>query len=390
MSLRSEALARSHAPAGGTEARVVALDGLRGFMTILVVLSHYFAEVPNGIPVLMAGWVAVDMFFVLSGYLVGRMILEKKHSANFLQVFFMRRACRTLPIYFVAVLVVFALQVLIDRPWTEAELAFPLWSYLTFTQNALMVASNSVGSHWLAPTWTLGLEEHFYIVVPFLFLLVPRRRLTAVFLAIALGAVIFRALIVVFAPSWTIATLVLLPARADILTCGILAALAVRSTRFDWTQFIPLLRYGAPILLVVASCVKLWTGEAGLAMSVLSPLLVSLACTAFLLTLVGDAPEAVRFRSPILCFFGTTSYAVYLMHMPILGLMHGFLLGAKPDVGTPIQWLVTLASLPICVLVGWLLTRWVEAPLTAYGRTWTWRTHPFPVPHERTRPLTAA
>ena len=68
-------------PAGdkpaGVERRVVALDGLRGMMTILVVISHYFAEVPHGISVLMFGWVAVDMFFVLSGYLVGKLILEK-------------------------------------------------------------------------------------------------------------------------------------------------------------------------------------------------------------------------------------------------------------------------------------------------------------------------
>ena len=61
------------------EQRVVVLDGLRGMMTILVVISHYFGEVPHGISALMFGWIAVDMFFVLSGYLVGKLILEKSH-----------------------------------------------------------------------------------------------------------------------------------------------------------------------------------------------------------------------------------------------------------------------------------------------------------------------
>ena len=86
--------------------------------------------------------------------------------------------------------------------------------------------------------------------------------------------------------------------------------------------------------------------------------------------------EAQRFRSRILCFFGRTSYAVYLTHLPILGLMHGLLLGARPDVATPAQWLVTFASLPLCALAGWLLTLFVEEPITAYGRTWTWSTVP--------------
>lgn len=379
------------APEGrGPDSRIVALDGLRGFMTILVVVSHYFGEVPGGIRGLMIGWIAVDMFFVLSGYLVGRMILEKKDSGNFFQVFFVRRACRTLPIYVVAVLIVFGLQAVVDGAWSEAEAAFPLWSYLTFTQNAFMVATGSVGSHWLAPTWTLGLEEHFYLVVPVLFSLVPARRLWSVFVGIAVAAVLLRAAILILAPGWAMATLVLLPGRADVLTCGILAALMVRSGRFGWARWIGPLRYAAPVLLVATCGVKLWDGDGGLAMPILGPLLMSLACTAFLLTLVGGAPEAVRFRSQWLRFFGTTSYAVYLMHMPILGLMHGLILGAKPDIASPAQWLVTLAAMPVCGVVGWLLTRWVEAPLTAYGRRWTWSPpRPAPVPSPR-GPLAAA
>ena len=52
--------------------------------------------------------------------------------------------------------------------------------------------------------------------------------------------------------------------------------------------------------------------------------------------------------------------------------LHGLLLGARPHVVTPAQWLVTLASLPLCVVAGWVLTRLIEEPITAYGRTWTW------------------
>lgn len=68
-------------------------------MTILVLVSHYFGEVPHGITALMFGWIAVDMFFVLSGYLVGKLILEKQHNDNFFQVFYVRRVaarCRSI------------------------------------------------------------------------------------------------------------------------------------------------------------------------------------------------------------------------------------------------------------------------------------------------------
>lgn len=355
-----------------TDRRVVALDGLRGLMTIFVVISHYFGEVPRGLSVFMVGWLAVDMFFVLSGYLVGKLILDKSHARNFLTVFYVRRACRTLPIYMLCVLAIFGLVGLVDRPWAHADTTFPLWSYLTFSQNVFMAARNDVGHEWLGPTWTMGLEEHFYLALPLLCLLVPRRRLAAVLCIGMLAAVCARAGILLLAPDWRMATLVFLPTRADVLVCGVLGALAIASPRTLGARLELPLRLAAPLLLLVTCLLKLMDSERGIVFQVFGPLAVSLGCTAFLLTLVRGAPEAIRFRSPILCFFGTTSYAVYLTHMPVLGLMHGLVLGTKPDVGTAAQWGVTVAALPVCVAVGWLLTRLVEAPISAYGRKWSW------------------
>jgi hypothetical protein len=73
------------------ELRIAALDGIRGFMIILVLFSHFFAEITNGFPSLGFGWLAVNMFFVLSGFLIGRLIIERKESENFFTVFIMRR-----------------------------------------------------------------------------------------------------------------------------------------------------------------------------------------------------------------------------------------------------------------------------------------------------------
>ena len=92
-------------------------------------------------------------------------------------MFYARRVFRTLPIYFVCLLVNAVLLSVFSGHWVDADGAFPIWSYFVFAQNFFMAASDGIGAHWLAPTWTLAVEEHFYLLVPALFFIVPRRRI---------------------------------------------------------------------------------------------------------------------------------------------------------------------------------------------------------------------
>lgn len=360
----------------GSDRRIVALDGVRGLMTILVVLSHYFGEVPHGISVFMLGRMAVETFFVLSGFLVGGLILDKMHNDNFFQVFYVRRVCRTLPIYFFSVILITAALAATGSAWRDADVSFPTWSYFTFTQNFFMAETQSAGAHWLSPSWTLAIEEQFYVLAPLTFLLVPRRFLAPTLLAAAAAAVGCRIAVYGFGFLNQTAAHVLLSTNADVLICGLLAALAARRAIVRQGTLDYALRLAPIVLLLSLAFLGVLAGRRAPAFAVLYPLLTATAAAAFLLSLARGAPEAQRFRSRILCFFGRTSYAVYLTHLPILGLMHGLLLGARPDVATPAQWLVTFASLPLCALAGWLLTLFVEEPITAYGRTWTWSTVP--------------
>ena len=105
----------------------------------------------------------------------------------------------------------------------------------------------------------------------------------------------------------------------------------------------------------------------------LQPALIALAAAFFILTLVEGAPEAERLKSPILRFFGDISYGVYLTHLAVLGLLHGLLLGGEPDFSTGAQRLVTLAAAIVTVGLGWAITRYVEQPVTAWGRSFRWR-----------------
>ena len=351
-----------------SDRRITTLDGLRGLAAIMVVVSHYFAELPGGISALMFGWIGVDIFFVLSGFLIGKLILERQHHSNFFSVFYVRRTFRIIPAYVVTVV---ALFVLIDRlpaEWTDAETTFPLWSYLLFVQNFYMASTGSMGAHWLAPTWTLAVEEHFYLLIPAVIVFTPRRWLTSVLIVTAIAALIMRAAIFYGGLS-ELAAFVLLPGRADTLICGLLAAIAFKSGLIDWQRLIPAMRIFPIAALVATILARLISPEL---FNVLGPLFVGAGCAVYILCIVLGTPEAQRYHSKVLQFFGNNGYCLYLTHLPILGLMHGLILGAKPALITPAQWMVTLAALPICVLVGWAMTKLIEEPLTHYGRTWHW------------------
>ena len=360
-------------PVAAADGRILALDGVRGFATILVVVSHYFAEISNGVSVFAFGWYAVNIFFVLSGFLIGRLIIDKQDRANFLSVFFIRRLCRTVPSYIVCVLVVFFVMRAFDgAEWTQRYSDFPLWAYLTFTQNFFMAATGTVGAYWLSPTWTLALEEQFYLLAPLAFLFLPRQRLLGVLVACALSAVVIRAAIFTTDVVHPFYGLVLLPSRADVLLIGVIAAILYRDETIDWSRYDQHLRVLPVVMLSALVAIGLFDRPDQTMFRIFGPFLVSVGAASFLLSVVRGAPEAKRFESRFFRFFGDNSYCIYLTHLMVLGLFHGLILGTKPALGAWQQWAVTIAALPLCVLVGWALTRLVEEPITAYGRSWKW------------------
>lgn len=354
-------------------ARIPALDGIRGLMMILVLISHYFAEIKNGFAGLAVGWLAVQMFFILSGFLIGRLIIERKEHTNFFSVFVMRRLCRTIPSYMISILLIFGVVwVFRDEPWTKFATDFPLWSYLTFTQNVFMGLTGDVGMYWAAPSWTLALEEQLYVVLPLVFFLAPRRHWLRIFIAVAVLAVVLRAAIFmtgIIGPTWAF---VMLPTRGDTLVAGVIAAIVFKDRNIDLTRYDLSLRV-APIVLMTASALLVLVDPVERRVfDIFGPFLLSVGFASLLLAIVRGAPEARRFESRFLGFFGDISYCVYLTHLMVLGLMHGLILHAKPELGTVTQWLITLAALPVAVGLGWAMTAFIEAPLTTYGRSWRW------------------
>lgn len=355
------------APVAGGAERLHALDGLRGLMALFVLVAHYFGEVGHGLRGLAVGWIAVIMFFVLSGFVVGRQLLVAP-GAGFLKGFLIRRTCRTVPAYVASVLLAAGLLALAaDAPWLEGRNNLPLLSYLSFTQNFAMVALADPGARWLVPTWTLTVEQQFYLLAPALVLLAPRRHL---FVALLLGAgasVLYRWAALAGGLLSPMAALVLLPASTDALLLGVAAALAVKDDRLSGDRWLLALRIAAPAMLVAAALLRL-AGETPFA--VLGPTLVAVGCAAFLLAVVRGAPEAGRLHARSLRFIGRISYCLYLTHLTVLGVLHGLILGARPDVGTLPQLAVTALAVVLAILGGWLMTVFLEQPITGLGRRW--------------------
>lgn len=146
--------------------RLEALDILRAFAIFLVFMWHYpeAAFAPIG----AVGWTGVDLFFLLSGYLIGNQIfsaLRKRHDFS-LKSFWYRRLFRTLPNYWF----VLALYFLIPgfQEWHE-PMSAPFWKFITFTQNF------GLESGAFSNAWSLCIEEQFYLVLPLIFLWAVRK-----------------------------------------------------------------------------------------------------------------------------------------------------------------------------------------------------------------------
>jgi peptidoglycan/LPS O-acetylase OafA/YrhL len=167
--------------------RVPGLDTLRAIAIVWVMLFHSYliGGLGEGFGLLeRSGWMGVDLFFVLSGYLIGSQVLRSLKvdgRLNFL-AFYGRRATRILPPFFV----VLALYALLPA-WRETPRMQPLWQFFTFTFNLLFDNSaNYAFSH----VWSLCVEEHFYLLFPLLALLLTRRLAAWKFITVCIAVVV--------------------------------------------------------------------------------------------------------------------------------------------------------------------------------------------------------
>src|SRR5262249_17340303 len=156
---------------------------IRGLAVLLVLAYHFriWSSLPEGSasPLSHLGWLfsltwtGVDLFFVLSGFLIGGVVLDNRDARNFFTVFYGRRCARILPCYLPLPGAFVPAPELSGPPTRERGLdvllegRLPVWTYAVFAQNLFMAGTGVMAPPlWLAPTWSLAVEEQFYLVLP--------------------------------------------------------------------------------------------------------------------------------------------------------------------------------------------------------------------------------
>lgn len=377
--------------------RVPELDGLRGIAILSVLIWHYYAAVagPPMSPLTLAlrlplnlAWSGVDLFFVLSGYLIGGILLDHRDAPNYFKVFYVRRICRIVPVYFAWILLFIPAGVLsakfmsLDVVTALFGDPLPLLAYFTFTQNFVMAVRQNFGPEWLAITWSLAIEEQFYLVLPLVIRMSPRRWLPAVLATFILLPPILRIVTIVHDPTATVFVHVLPIFRADALFLGVLCAVLIRNpgTRHLLADSIPWL-YGLLALFVLGFGWLTFHSAfdpRAMAFYGYSWLALMYACLLLIATLEQQGPVKALARLSILGRFGMLAYGIYLTHQAVNALLHGWLLQQVPAIHNPTDILVTLLAFAVTYLLALLSWTYFEKPLVDIGHRLAY-TSPEPV-----------
>jgi peptidoglycan/LPS O-acetylase OafA/YrhL len=373
----------------GRSSRIHGLDTLRVLAVAVVVLHHYtlfVSAAPTFGWVGTMGWAGVDLFFALSGYLIGNQILGALASASGfgLARFYGRRLLRTLPNFW-AVLALYALW----PAWRGDTPMLPLWHYLTFTQN-IHLQPGTAFSH----AWSLCIEEQFYMLLPAAAILgaalgqagVRQRWAWIALLAAGAGGMLARATIwhdgrqdpnwlgyyyqYIYYSSWC---------RADELLAGVALALLKHRAPGLWRR---LLAYGnallaAGALVVGAAFAWFLDDHYGFAQTVAGYPLLALGFSLLILAALAPGSLLHRVRVPGAASLALWSYAIYLTHKSVSALVAARLAQA----GYGAEDAVTIgACMAASLAAGWLLYIVVETPFMRLRARWDGTLSPAPAP----------
>lgn len=288
---------------------IPALDGLRGIAVTLVVL-HNLRQITEPLPgqaasllwvqLLDRGWIGVQLFFVLSGFLITRILLRSRDAKNYYSGFFARRALRILPLYYAALLLWLVVLPAIGWGYPHDDRQdFYLWVFLSnwvqpFHSNGALV-------HF----WSLAVEEQFYLVWPFLL-----RRFAALPFCLtvaALSLVVRSAMLATGFSSeavyeWT-------PCRMDALALGGAAAALGENPRWRLPSWSPW------VVLALGAAVSRGYRQTGTLAQTAGYSLLALGFAWWVFALAGEG-QSLWLEWPWLRSLGKYSYGIYVIHLP--------------------------------------------------------------------------
>ena len=310
------------------------------------------------------GWCGVDLFFVLSGFLIGGILLRAVGSPNYYKVFYVRRFYRIVPLYYLWVLGYFAFIGI----WGSAETWRALPLYLLFVQNSFKIHHAAIGTAVLGALWSLAVEEQFYLVIPTVIRLFSRCNVLFAITAMLFVAPLSRVLLYIFVPAHSAAPYMLTICRADALSLGVLAAFAWQSERFK-SEFHKYRTYAYALFSI------LFAGF--LVLAAFSPLQYSMRMYAWgfsvidvffvvtMLVIILDRGSllAAICRWNFLGSLGRVSYCLYVIHVFVDFLCHKAVFQGLPRFDSAGTALVSMGAAALSYVLALASWRIFEQPL---------------------------
>lgn len=376
----------NHADADRTvRGHIAELDGLRGIAILLVLLHHFWPKegwLKQFEHHAHLGWIGVDLFFVISGFLISGILLDTRDNPGYFRNFYARRGLRIFPLYYAFLLLAFSVIPTVQGgPYFETEFlkesGSPLW-YACYLGNVREAITNREPAYILAPLWSLSIEEQFYITFPLLIWLIPARHVHVLLWAMLIGAPLFRTVMMVLFPSAERIQYLATFSRVDAIAFGAMIAASFRGQALAIPS-----RTAASVMLVAA------LGVFGAAYAVTGFDRTQVFCRTIGYSLVGatfaalvlwtvlqrDSPWTAWLRSPPMRVLGTACYGIYLLQRPTEVVL-GKVLGKVHFPYDPDSLSGTLLKCSAAILVGIASWYLFEKPILRFKRLFESTNHP--------------
>lgn len=354
---------------------IPALDGVRGIAILLVLFAHLLHS--NDAPTSSAlinlilklrnmGWVGVDIFFVLSGFLITGILFDSLSNRHYFRNFYMRRILRIFPLYYGVLLIVF----FAFRPdWHSGRQFYLLLFYLQNTPLWWHGAQLGSVRDATAHLWSLAVEEQFYFVWPFVvFWVRERRRLLWMAFGLACLAPVTRMLMLAHGATLR-ATYMMTICRCDSLLAGGWLALAIRGPRRSAVLRAALPAFWVSALLCLA--IGLRSGnfdwEANRTVNMIGYTVLAICGTSLIALVLREEVTASLFSWSVLRWFGKYSYGIYIIHMMVGAVYSTFLIDHVHS-KILLHAAIPIANLMVTLPLAWMSFHFYEKPILRLKR----------------------